>query len=408
MCAARRSDRDQLNRPAVAPNALHDRGKRPRTIGIRRPHTGGTLATVAARCLAAMPIALTLMPLSRTGQGWVRIWDFPRAQITGLGALAGLAMFGWGTNSTGDRLLGAALGASLLYQSAKMLPYTPFYPRQVPDAADVPPERCIRLLMANVLQENRRADLMLQAVREADADLVCLVETNEWWMHALRPLEDAYPTVTRFPIENHYGMLLYSRLPISDCKVRFVVSDDVPSIRAVVQLRSGDEIVVYAVHPPPPLPESPSYGRDAELVLTGREIADQGLPAVVIGDLNDVAWSYTATLFQRVGHMLDPRVGRGMFTTFHAEHWLARYPLDHVFHTRHFTLKDLRVMRYTGSDHFPILAELAYSPERTHDAPRPEASEGDLSNAEEMVDDAREARPYVGEDGKGRVEKTPS
>jgi endonuclease/exonuclease/phosphatase (EEP) superfamily protein YafD len=337
----------------------------------------------------------------------VRIWDFPRAQITALGVVAQVAMLRWAGGTRADRALTAALGASLLYQAAKMAPYTPLYRRQVADAGDVPRDRCIRLLMANVLQDNRRVDLVLRAIRVADADVVCLVETNDWWVEALKPVDATYPWVSRYPQANCYGMLLYSRLPVTSCEVRFVVSRDVPSMRAVIQLASGDEIVLYAVHPPPPLPESPSYGRDAELVLTGKQIADEGRPAVIVGDLNDVGWSYTAKLFRRVSRMVDPRVGRGMFSTFHAEHVLARYPLDHVFHTTHFTLKELRVLPYTGSDHLPILAELAYSPARKDEVPQPKPTATDLANAHEIVEDAREARPYVGADGKGRAVRTP-
>jgi endonuclease/exonuclease/phosphatase (EEP) superfamily protein YafD len=197
--------------------------------------------------------------------------------------------------------------------------------------------------------------------------------------------------VYRCPLDNHYGMLLFSRLPIAQCDIRFRVTPDVPSMRAVITLRSGDEVVLYAVHPPPPLPNSPSYGRDAELVLTGQEIHDEGRPSIVIGDLNDVAWSYTTTLFQRISHMVDPRVGRGMFSTFHAEHPLARYPLDHVFHTRDFTVKELRRLSYTGSDHFPILVELAYTPQRREEVKAPRPTNNDLDNAEDMVEDAHKA-----------------
>jgi endonuclease/exonuclease/phosphatase (EEP) superfamily protein YafD len=365
------------------------------------------LAT-AARVLAAVPIALTVLPLGKTGRGWVRIWDFPRAQIAALGVVAQAAMQRWGTASRTDRALTAALAASLLYQAAKIAPYTPLYPRQVPDAHDVPAERCLRLFMANVLQENASADLMLQAISLADADVVCLVETNARWVAQVEALEQTYPWVVRCPLENHYGMVLFSRLPIIDHEVRYTVSDDVPSVRAVIQLRSGDEVDVYALHPPPPLPESPSYGRDAELVLTGQEIARTRRPSIVVGDLNDVAWSYTAALFQRVSHMVDPRVGRGLFSTFDANNRLARYPLDHVFHTREFTLKELRVMPYTGSDHFPILTELAYTPARKHEVEKPAPTETDLENAEEMVDDAREAKPYIDQEGRGKVVTNPS
>jgi endonuclease/exonuclease/phosphatase (EEP) superfamily protein YafD len=179
-------------------------------------------------------------------------------------------------------------------------------------------------------------------------------------------------------------------------------------MRAVARLRSGDEVVLYVVHPPPPLPDSPSYGRDAELVLTGEEVHQRAQPAIVVGDLNDVAWSYTAKLFQRVSDMVDPRVGRGMFATFHAEHPLARYPLDHVFHTREFTLEQLRRGPYIGSDHFPITVALAFTPQRKHEVPRPSPTSSDLASAQDMVDDAREARPYVDGDGKGRISDSPS
>ena len=354
----------------------------------RRGASGALAAT--ARVLAAIPVVLTLLPLSRTGRGWVRIWDFPRAQITALGLIAEVAMLRWASSHRADRALTAALTASLLYHAARMAPYTPLYPRQVPPAVDPPADRCIRLLMANVLQENRRSDLLLAAIADADPDVILLVETDDWWTRALRCLDRDYQWSKHCPQENHYGMLLWSRLPIADCELRFVVDPGVPSMRATIRLRSGDEVIVYAVHPPPPLPDSPSYGRDAELVLTGEEIAADGRPSIVIGDLNDVAWSYTAKLFQRVSHMVDPRVGRGTFNTFHAEHPLARYPLDHVFHTRDFTLTDLRVLPYTGSDHFPIVVGLALTPAAKRHVPRPEPTASDRANAKEMVEDADE------------------
>ncbi len=355
-----------------------------------RARPGASGATAAARVLAAIPVALTLLPLSRTGRGWVRIWDFPRAQIVALGALAEVAMLRWASSHRADRALTAALTAALLYQTARMAPYTPLYPRQVPSSVDPPPDRCIRLLIANVLQENRRSDLVLAAIAGADPDVIFLVETDEWWAAALRSLDRDYRWSERRPQDNHYGMLLWSRLPITACELRFVVDPGVPSMRAIVQLRSGEEVVVHAMHPPPPLPDSTSYGRDAELVLTGQEIAADGRPTIVIGDLNDVAWSYTAKLFQRVSHTVDPRVGRGTFSTFHAEQPLARYPLDHVFHTRDFTLNELRVLPYTGSDHFPMLVDLAYSPTTKAQVARPEPTASNRADAAEILEDANE------------------
>lgn len=93
----------------------------------------------------------------------------------------------------------------------------------------------------------------------------------------------------------------------------------------------------------------------------------------MVGDLNDVSWSYTTRLFQKISGLLDPRIGRGIYSTFHARYPLFRYPLDHAFHSAHFKLLDLKVLPYVGSDHFPVYLELQYEPdaEAEHAEPTP-------------------------------------
>ena len=54
----------------------------------------------------------------------------------------------------------------------------------------------------------------------------------------------------------------------------------------------------------------------------------------------------------------DPRCGRGMFNTFHADYPFMRFPLDHVFHSAALALVAMRRLPHIGSDHFPILVEL--------------------------------------------------
>ena len=82
------------------------------------------------------------------------------------------------------------------------------------------------------------------------------------------------------------------------------------------------------------------------------------------GDFNDVAWSYTTDLFRDLSGLLDPRRGRGLYATFPADYPLLRWPLDHVFHSEALALVEMRRLGDVGSDHFPILVELAAVPER--------------------------------------------
>lgn len=340
------------------------------------------------RLFAAVPLAMTVLPVIRTGRGWVRVWDFPRLQIAALAALAHAAVHPNGRRNRLDRLLQIGLSAAVVFQGYKIYPYTPLHRTQVLRSRNVPTERCIRLLASNVLMDNRDYARTIDIIRESDPDIVCLLETDESWEQAMREIEKDYPYTTKCPIANTYGMLLYSRLPLVSSETRFLVEADIPSMRSVVRLRSGHEIILYCLHPRPPLPNHPSYGRDAELVMVGREIFEHKKPAIVMGDLNDVAWSYTTKLFQRVSHTLDPRVGRGLYNTFDATKPLLRYPLDHVFHTREFTLVDLHRTRASGSDHFPIVAELAYTPAAAPVQEPPRMTETDHEEAHDVLNDA--------------------
>jgi endonuclease/exonuclease/phosphatase (EEP) superfamily protein YafD len=137
----------------------------------------------------------------------------------------------------------------------------------------------------------------------------------------------------------------------------------------LVQLETGDTVRLHVLHPAPPSPteNSESAERDAELVLVARSTADSDQPIIVTGDLNDVAWSSTTRLFRKISGLLDPRIGRGLFNTFHAAYPFLRWPLDHLFHSNHFAVVTIERMPSIGSDHFPLFTKLTFSAERRSD-----------------------------------------
>ena len=295
------------------------------------------------------------------GKHWlIRVWEFPRTQQLFLICFLLIAWFVLPVPVSGVAVACIiALACAGLYQLHWILPYTPFWKAEVKHSKSHP-EHSISLMPSNVYMHNKNSQGLIDLVKKYQPDMLVTLETNQWWEDALEELHDAYPYRMACPLENLYGMHLYSRLPFVKEQLRFVVEDGVPSMQVDVLL---DEIpvTVYFLHPKPPSPtENETAGpRDAELEIIGKEVAKCEQPTIVAGDLNDVAWSPTTRKFRHLSSALDPRIGRGFFNTFHAKYPLIRWPLDHVFHSDDFTLIHIERLEGYGSDHFPLFTRLA-------------------------------------------------
>lgn len=330
--------------------------------------------------IAAATLVLTVLPFFRLGAWWIRIGDFPRIQIAigGLLAAASFPLLDFSL-SLFEIVCLITILACAGYQFYCILPYLPVYPRQVQRTKVPFPEKTVKLFIYNVFIENRNYEKFLQSVEAANPDIILLAEPDENWVREISALEKNYPHTVFCPLDNAYGMALYSRLELINPQLKFLIEADIPSIHTDVKLASGDLIRLYCLHPRPPIPpeNDRSTERDAELMIVGRMIHGSEMPTIVAGDLNDVAWSRTTKLFQKISGLLDPRVGRGLFSSFHAKYPIIRFPLDHVFHSNHFRLCELRRLPYIGSDHFPIYTHLSY--EQTakfmQEAPRAELEE---------------------------------
>ena len=356
--------------------------------GSGRTPTWKRVVQVALCVLGVLCLITAALPSIPSDRWWVRVWDFPRLQLAGCyAAVAAAILFALPRTGLKWALVGL-LAAATLWQGWWALPYLPIYPTQTAAAEAPRPERTLRILAANVLKTNRRYDRLIDLVRRTRPDLVVLTEPDEQWARNLEPLEQDWPHTVEVPSDTTYGMLLLSRLPLVEPRVEYLLEEDVPSIHTLVRLRSGELIRLIAIHPNPPRPGEDTDDRDAELIVTAKLVRDEERAAVVVGDLNDVGWSETTRLFQKISGLLDPRVGRGLYATFPADLPLLRYPLDHLFAAPQFRLVRMGVLESIGSDHLPMWVELSYEPERPagRAAPPPEPEE--LDDAEEQIDRA--------------------
>jgi endonuclease/exonuclease/phosphatase (EEP) superfamily protein YafD len=344
--------------------------------------------TVLLVTATAILLIATLLPLSRHPHWLIRGMDFPRMQLVVVAALLILIqVLTLDPGSTGARVLIVVTLVCLVWQLWWVLPYTMVWPLEVKTATDIDPDRKLGILTANVLMTNRRADRLLGLVRRYRPDVLVTLESDAWWERQLDTLQAWLPYSMKCPLDNLYGMHVYSRLPLEDTHISWLVEDDIPSMHARLRLGTGDPVRMHFLHPAPPSPtENPESGeRDAELVIVARSVIESDQPVVVTGDFNDVAWSATTRLFRKLSGLLDPRVGRGMFNTFHANYPFLRWPLDHLFSSRHFTVITIRRLPYIGSDHFPLFTELSYTLKRRGDQEGLEADTEDTSRARSIA-----------------------
>lgn len=345
--------------------------------------------------MAIVVIWLSFWSLIPRDEWWIRGADFPRLQILVLGFIAFILFLlvdhPW---TAFNQLLFVGLIAALAYQLKMVLPYTFIWKKQVKQVKQdqLDPDRQISLIVSNVLTTNTKYHLLIEQIQTHQPDLVLTLETDQAWQDALAVIEPDYPYRVPVPLDNLYGMHLYSKLELSETEVKFILSDEIPSIHTKVMLRSGQPVQLYCLHPKPPSPTEAkdSTLRDAELLIVGDQIKDLDESCIVMGDLNDVAWSRTTRLFQRISGLLDPRVGRRYVNTFHADYPLLRWSLDHVFHSTDFALVHMERLKHVGSDHFPVYLVLQTGRVFEHHQEALEETDQDDQEAKEAIQEGIE------------------
>ncbi len=318
---------------------------------------------IALTIVSFVLLLATFLPLIKKEYWAFRVFDYPRMQKL---ALIVLALIGWYFSYIQpDHYFPISICALLLiglvYLITVVWPFTPLSKTMI-DRVKGSDHKSLNLLVCNVYQDNEKYARLLELIEKNNPDIVFLLETDELWKQGVSALTTNYPYSIQIPKDNTYGMLFFSRLPLHNSQTRYLIDPEIPSIATEIDFE-GQRIQIFGLHPTPPVPQEnkTSTDRDAEILLIGKEVKGHSGPCLVIGDLNDVAWSYTTNLFLKLSGMLDPRRGRGIYSTFNANHLLLRWPLDHIFVSTHFRLSHMKVERHVGSDHFPISIGLVLS-----------------------------------------------
>lgn len=308
-----------------------------------------------ALCVLIIISCLHYLPF----QHWVfRSLEFAKIQLTFIQFLV-LILLGLFLPSLSHFSLGGGLVLFLLFihNVFILLPYTNFYPRESKVLKST--AASTSFLAVNVYQYNKRYDLLIDLIKELKPDILLTIESDKKWGKALEQVEHLFKNSKKIPQDNTYGMHFYTCLKAENISVNHFVANDLPTIEADLLSHEGKKFKFFGVHPPPPSPteEETSKERDGDILALGKKIQSIKEPCLVVGDFNNVAWSKSSKLFKKSTQLLDPRIGRGFISTFHAKYLFFRFPIDLVFHSDSIYIQNLRTEKHINSDHFPIYGE---------------------------------------------------
>jgi endonuclease/exonuclease/phosphatase family metal-dependent hydrolase len=207
------------------------------------------------------------------------------------------------------------------------------------------------------------------AIRDADADLVLLQETNSAWERSLRAsLSGEFPQMIFKNRGGAGGLAVLSRLPILEVELIAPAGDGwFPAVRILVETAFG-RLQALSVHLHPPVSEGGSFvsGMFTTPALRADEIRTfvarlaPGYPTLVAGDFNEEEDGAVAKFLASKG-MLS---ALGRFAPNEAT-WRWSTPvgtlhkqLDHVFYDNRLDTIAVEVRLAGRSDHLPVIAVL--------------------------------------------------
>jgi len=340
-----------------------------------------------------LAIILTIFPFVALDYWWIRVFDFPHIQLTLLTLFAFLVYFiRFDVKNVKDYAFISVIAACLIFQFSKIYPYTFLNDMEVNESS-ASNSTTLKIYTSNVLQKNKNKDLLLADLKKVNPDVVLLTETDQKWIDAVSVFFDGNYQKQLVPLDNTYGMALYSKLEFVDIKTEFLVSDSIPSIHGKLKMKDGKLLQFYAIHPTPPVPQENdmSTDRDAEMMMIAKMSLERELPTLVFGDFNDVAWSETSQLFKNVSTLLDARLGRGFFNTYSAKSYILKWPLDHIFVSEEFRIKNIEVRGDINSDHYPLYTEFTFEPELANEQKPNQPTKSELERANTQINKYKES-----------------
>lgn len=230
------------------------------------------------------------------------------------------------------------------------------WPQWFPAASSPEPGAAtIRVYSANLWVRNRDVEAIAASIRQADADVVMLIELGDATAPHLDALVGAYPHRIASPrVDRPTGgvrSVIASRYPLAT--LPRPVGVEAIGARASTPL---GPVNLISVHLTRPWPFEESWGQISQAMALDEMVQGLGGPVVVAGDFNSVS---SARIGKQVRRDIGLRPAPGFPGT-----WPGGLPsalgitIDQVYASPDLTFVSRRLGRPTGSDHRPVVTEI--------------------------------------------------
>jgi endonuclease/exonuclease/phosphatase (EEP) superfamily protein YafD len=237
--------------------------------------------------------------------------------------------------------------------------YTAFSPVQTNAGTEI---GTLKFLQFNVLYKNNDLPKSIPWIIEQNADVVVLQEINQaranelgelkkhygWWKIMLNERRDAF------------GMAIFTNQPVTGFD--YVRTDDGWNHYSLTKLLINNQpLHLYEIHTFPPVSPYFSQSRNNDLMRVTDAIAkDEAKHKILIGDLNCTIFSpYLMKLEKetKLHHAQRNFNLEGTWPNFLPA--ALRLSIDHLLASENIAVQKRTVEAYHGSDHLPVITELA-------------------------------------------------
>jgi endonuclease/exonuclease/phosphatase (EEP) superfamily protein YafD len=230
------------------------------------------------------------------------------------------------------------------------------------------PEQIFSFLQMNLLQENNSYTNALAVIKKYKPDLLCCEEYSSVWHKELSKNLSEYPHRFLIPVDDWFGLALYSKFPIAEAKEIYFTKECPRAL--VAKITIGKNVInTICLHTLSPSDSQAIKVRNEELSAIAQyaksinKIKNDSL--IIAGDFNCSPWCYYFKNLLKEGNLFNSQQGFGIQNSWPTKislvSLLAKVPIDHFLLSKNISVLDRQIGPSFNSDHYPVFVKLAMS-----------------------------------------------